>query len=120
MEYKKGSYVIGCVTGIEKYGIFVSLDEYYTGLIHISEISNSYIKNINSFVKIGDTIRARVMEVDEAEHHLKLSIKNVNYKNIHSRRTKIIETESGFLPLKNNLDRWIDEKKSIINKKLMK
>lgn len=120
MEYKKGSYVVGCVTGIEKYGIFINLDEYYTGLIHISEISNSYVKNINSFVKIGDTIRARIIEVNEEEHHLKLSIKNVNYKNIHSRRTKIIETESGFLPLKNNLDRWINEKKSIIDKKMQK
>ena len=118
MEYKKGNYVIGCVTGIEKYGIFVSLDEYYSGLIHISEVSNSFVKDISTFVNIGDTIRARVVEVDENEHHIKLSIKNVDYKNIHSRRTKIIETESGFLPLKNNLDRWINEKKSIIDKKI--
>ena len=38
-KYKVGKIVVGNVTGIEKYGIFVCLDDYYTGLIHISEIS---------------------------------------------------------------------------------
>ena len=42
-QYKKGEIVTGCVTGIEKYGIFVSLDEYYSGLIHISEISDFFV-----------------------------------------------------------------------------
>lgn len=120
MEYKKGNYVIGCVTGIENYGIFVSLDEYYSGLIHISEITDSYVRDINSFVKIGDTIRAKIVDVDENDHHIKLSIKNINYKNISSRRTKIIETESGFLPLENKLEVWIKEKISKINEKNVK
>ena len=44
-QYKKGEIVTGCVTGIEKYGIFVSLDDYYSGLIHISEISDFFVKN---------------------------------------------------------------------------
>ena len=44
-QYKKGEIVTGCVTGIEKYGIFVSLDDYYSGLIHISEISSFFVKN---------------------------------------------------------------------------
>ena len=39
-KYKVGSTVTGNVTGIEKYGAFVSLDDYYSGLIHISEISD--------------------------------------------------------------------------------
>ena len=37
-DYKKGKVVKATVTGIESYGVFVSLDEYYSGLIHISEI----------------------------------------------------------------------------------
>ena len=37
-RYKKGDVVTGVVTGIEKYGIFVGLDDYNSGLIHISEI----------------------------------------------------------------------------------
>ena len=46
-KYKVGSTVTGNVTGIEKYGAFVSLDDYYSGLIHISEISDGFVKDIN-------------------------------------------------------------------------
>ena len=69
------------VTGIESYGIFVSLDEYYSGLIHISEISDDYVRNINNYVKIGETIKVRVLEVDDDTFQLKLSIKNLDYRN---------------------------------------
>ena len=49
-KYFKNEVVEGCVTGIEKYGIFVTLDEYYSGLIHISEISDNFVRDINKFV----------------------------------------------------------------------
>lgn len=39
-DYKVGKIVKGTITGIQKYGIFVDLDNYYSGLIHISEISD--------------------------------------------------------------------------------
>ena len=55
-KYEKGEIVLGCVTGIEKYGIFVNLDEYYSGLIHISEVSSSFVRYIHDFVKLGETI----------------------------------------------------------------
>ena len=44
LKYDKGKIVTGQVTGIEKYGIFVSLDEFYSGLIHISEISDGFVR----------------------------------------------------------------------------
>ena len=66
-KYKIGEIVIGCVTGIEKYGIFVGLDEYYSGLIHISEISNSYVKNIHDYVKIGESIKVKIVEENERD-----------------------------------------------------
>ena len=49
-KYECGKIVTGCVTGVENYGIFVSLDEYYSGLIHISEISTKFVKDINDYV----------------------------------------------------------------------
>ena len=48
-KYYKNEIVEGCVTGIEKYGIFITLDEYYSGLIHISEISDGFVKDINKY-----------------------------------------------------------------------
>lgn len=45
-KFIKDEVVEGCVTGIEKYWIFVTLDEYYSGLIHISEISDGFVRDI--------------------------------------------------------------------------
>ena len=78
-KYENGKIVTGCVTGIENYGIFVSLDEYYSGLIHISEISYNYVKDINSYFKVGDLIFVEIIHVDNIEKKLKLSIKNITY-----------------------------------------
>lgn len=108
-KFKEGEVVEGLVTGIEQYGIFVSLDEYYSGLIHISEISDGFVKDVNNFVNIGETIKVRVLESDDEDFHVKLSIKNLNYR-INRNKTKIIETGSGFNVLKEHLPIWINEK----------
>lgn len=110
-KYKVGSIVYGTVTGIENYGVFVNLDDYYTGLIHISELSHNFVKDVNSFVNLGDTIRVKVIDVDDDTFHVKLSIKDINYKNSAPKRMKIEEVGSGFGILKDNLQKWIDEKK---------
>ena len=116
-NYKKGKIVKGVVTCIEPYGAFMSFDEYYTGLIHISEISNGFVRNINDFINVGDHIYVEILDVDEEENHLKLSIKNINYKiNGHYRRKRIIETPHGFDTLKQNLPIWIDNKLKKIEK----
>ena len=111
-KYSKNEVILGTVTGIEKYGIFVTLDEYYNGLIHISEISDGFVRNINNYVTIGETIKARILEVDEDGYQVKLSIKNLDYRISQDKKSGIIETGSGFDILKNNLNKWIEEKKN--------
>lgn len=108
-KYKENEIVEGLVTGIEQYGIFVSLDEYYSGLIHISEISDGFVKDVNNFVNIGETIKVRILECDDDNFHVKLSIKNLNYR-INRNKSKIIETGSGFEILRNSLPEWINER----------
>lgn len=115
-KYENGKIVTGCVTGIENYGIFVSLDEYYSGLIHISEISTKFVKDINDYVNIGETIRVKIVEKDEDNCHLKLSIKDIDYRVNSKRRNKIIETEKGFETLSIKLEDWIEEKYAEIEK----
>lgn len=115
-KYKKGDIVRVNVTGIESYGAFVNLDEYYKGLIHISEISDGFVKNINDYVKIGETIYAKVLDVREDENKVRLSIKNIRYRIKKRRRAEVRETTSKFEPLKNNLDKWINEKLEEIDK----
>lgn len=110
-KYEVGKVVKGTVTGITNYGIFLSLDEYYSGLIHISEISHGYVKDVNNFVKIGETIYVEVLEVDESEQHTKLSIKNINYRIEFplGKKRKIVETPLGFRTLARKLPQWVEE-----------
>ena len=115
-KYNKGKIVTGQVTGIEKYGIFVSLDEFYSGLIHISEISDGFVKNINDYVKVGETIRAVVVDTDEDNYHVKLSIKNINYKTRRRNSEQLVETRLGFKPLGDRLEGWINERLKKIKK----
>ena len=88
MKYENGKIIKGCVTGIESYGIFMSFD-----------------------VNIGETIRVKIIDTDHEHCQLKLSIKDINDRINNKRRTKIVETGTGFYCLKENLDRWIEEKK---------
>lgn len=117
-KYEKGKIIKGIVSGIESYGAFVKFDEFYTGLIHISEISHGFVKNITDYLNIGDTIYAEILEIDEQTTHLKLSIKNINYKPRKIKKNKrIIETKSGFKTLAYKLPKWIERSLDNIKKK---
>ena len=118
-KYEKGKVVKGTVTCIESYGAFVSFDEFYTGLIHISEVSRGFVKNITDFINVGDHIYVEILDIDDEEAHLKLSIKNIQYRmNGKPRRKRIAETQSGFSTLQSKLPIWIEEKlKTIENAK---
>ena len=77
-KYKVGDIIRGQIPGIEKYGAFVNVDPYYDGLIHISEIANGFVKNVSDYFKIGETVFCRVVDVDEDNLQLKLSIRNLD------------------------------------------
>ena len=89
---KVGKIVEGQITGVTKYGVFVSLEDNYVGMIHISEVSNKYIEDLNTIFKIGDLIKVKVLSIDENKLQVKLSIKKIGNKN----RRKGIE-ENGIL-----------------------
>lgn len=119
-KYSIGEIVLGCVTGIEKYGVFVNLDEYYSGLIHISEISSSFVRNIHDYVKLGETIKVKILEEDEKNHHVKLSIKDFDYRIGKKKNEKIVETVTGFTTLQTKLEEWVYKKYTKLNKKTQK
>ena len=118
-KYKCGEIITGYVTGIEKYGIFVNIDDKYDGLIHISEITSSYVRNINDYARVGEVIRAKVIE-EEKNNQIKLSIKDIDYRIMRKKSTKIEETEKGFSTLIIMLNKWIDEKIEEISEKIEK
>jgi len=106
---KVGDIVKGQITGITIYGVFVSLLDDYTGLVHISEVSDKFVKNLKTKFNIGDIINVKVMEIDELKSHVKLSIKQIDYK-VEPTLSKIPETGTGFKMLEDNLKKWTNEK----------
>lgn len=116
-KVKKSDIIKATVTGVQKYGAFVNTDD-YEGLIHISEISYGFVKNVNDYLKVGDNIFVEVVEVNEDDSHLKLSIKDIDYKKDGTRLKRMAETKSGFEPLKENLEIWINEKIKEITDKM--
>lgn len=104
---KVGKIVEGQITGVTKYGVFVSLEDNYVGMIHISEVSNKYIEDLNTLFKIGDLIKVKVLSIDEDKLQVKLSIKKVGNKN---KRKGIEEMGIGFTPLNEKMNEWIEER----------
>ncbi len=77
MPLEVGTIVEGVVTGVTNFGAFVSLPEGKTGLVHISEIADAYVKDVNDYVKKHDTIRVKILSVD-ASGKIGLSIKQAS------------------------------------------
>ncbi len=74
MELGVGSILEGKVTGITKFGAFVSLGENKSGLVHISEIANTYVNDIHEHLQEGQAVKVKVLAIDE-NGRINLSIK---------------------------------------------
>ena len=74
MEFGVGSVLEGKVTGITKFGAFVSLPEGKSGLVHISEIAYSYVNDVKDHLKEGQEVKVKVIGIDETGR-INLSIK---------------------------------------------
>ena len=66
MELSVGAILEGKVTGITKFGAFVSLPDGKSGMVHISEVANSFVNDINDFLKEGQAVRVKVIGIDGA------------------------------------------------------
>src|SRR5690606_30645329 len=65
MTIELGAKLEGKVTGITHFGAFVDLSGGVTGLVHISEIADNYVKDVNDHLKIGDVVTVKVINVDK-------------------------------------------------------
>ena len=74
MQVEVGAVLEGKVTGITKFGAFVDLGEGKTGMVHISEVASTYVKEIRDFITEGQTVKVKVLTVGE-DGKISLSIK---------------------------------------------
>ena len=76
MAIEVGSILEGKVTGIKSFGAFVALPEGKSGLVHISEVSNAFVQDINTVLHEGETVKVKVMSIAE-DGKIALSIKRL-------------------------------------------
>jgi S1 RNA binding domain protein len=79
MSIEVGSKLQGKVTGITNFGAFVEVEKGKTGLVHISEVADKYVKDINDHLSVGDTVEVKVINV-EKDGKIGLSIKKAKDK----------------------------------------
>lgn len=111
-----GNKLEGKVTGITHFGAFVELSDGVTGLVHISEIANQYVKDINDFLKVNDIVTVKVINVEE-NGKIGLSIKQAQEENVKPRFSRrkdnledkiskfLRESEDRLMSLKRQMDK---------------
>jgi S1 RNA binding domain protein len=113
MSIEVGSKLQGKVTGITNFGAFVELEKGKTGLVHISEVADNYVKDINEHLTVGDEIKVKVINV-EKDGKIGLSIKKAKERQVRQRptweRTENFESKMNRF-LKDSEDRLASLKK---------
>lgn len=76
MSLEVGTIVEGKVTGITNFGAFVELSNGQTGLVHISEVADAYVEDINDYLKEQEVVKVKIINIRDGK--IGLSIKQVN------------------------------------------
>ena len=74
-DLKEGMVLTGTVRNVIDFGAFVDIGVKYDGLVHISEMSEKFIKNPSDIVSVGDNVKVRVISIDTNRHKVALSMK---------------------------------------------
>lgn len=74
-KFEVGQIIEGTVTGVKPFGAFVALDSQTQGLVHISHVTHGFLENIADAVKVGDTVKVKILSIDAETKKISLSIK---------------------------------------------
>lgn len=74
-KHPVGSVTKGKVVSIVPFGVFVEIEPHIEGLVHVSEVAHTFVKDINEVVKVGDEVEVKVLNYDETNRKINLSIK---------------------------------------------
>ncbi len=114
MQFEVGSILTGKVTGITKFGAFVELEGGKTGMVHISEVAATYVKEITDHLSVGQEVKVRVLTIGDDgkislsikkaveqpaggrsdQHHSQRPHHNNGYRNDYSKGTRSAGSES--------------------------
>ncbi len=114
MEIKVDDILIGKVNQIRPYALFLTFENGQRGLLHISELSDKYIRDIEKYGSIGDEIKVKVLSIDPSNGFLRVSYKAIpeaERYNSHdeSKQLSAQFDEADFHDLEEKLPEWISE-----------
>lgn len=109
--FKVGEVVSGKIAGIQSYGAFVALDNSTQGLVHISEITHGFVKDIHDFLEVGQEVKVKILDIDEEKNKISLSIRATEEapKEQPAKKKSVSsnENDEGFNTLRDKLEEWI-------------
>lgn len=113
-----GQVLEGKVTGIQPYGAFVAINDKVQGLVHISEITHGYVKDVNDYLSLDDEVKVKIIDIDEDSGKVSLSIRATEEppkKQPKQKRSSSTfsshqgDQNEGFNTLKAKLQEWIKQ-----------
>ncbi|SEO72132.1 general stress protein 13 [Amphibacillus marinus] len=111
----EGQVLTGKVTGVQPYGAFVALSDEVQGLVHISEVTHGFVKDINEFLTVGDEVNVKILSIDEEKNKYSLSIRATEEAPKQTEKPKQTKQshnqteEPGFNTLKDKLSEWLKQ-----------
>ena len=113
MKHEVGEYLIGTVYNVKPYALFLRFEDDSEGLLHISEICDSYIRDIEKYGVIGDQMKVVVISIDPSNGFLRVSFKRVPKEESFTTHNNSIRkapesNKSDFAPLEEKLPEWIN------------
>ena len=90
-----GAIFSGKITAVQKFGAFVEIGAFTVGLVHISQISSTYIKNIQDAVSVGQEVKVKVLKVDEKAGRISLSMRETESGQIQQSEDTVSASSPG-------------------------
>lgn len=90
-----GAIFSGKITAVQKFGAFVEIGAFTVGLVHISQISSTYIKNIQDAVSVGQEVKVKVLKVDEKAGRISLSMRETGFEQIQQSEDSVSASSPG-------------------------
>ena len=114
MNYQVGQLIVGKVYNVKPYALFMSFEGGATGLLHISEISDSFVRDIEKYGSIGDEIKVKVLSIDPQNGFLRVSYKAIPEEERYNTHDESVHhftqfDEADFHDLEAKLPEWISE-----------
>ena len=106
MQLSVGTVVEGTVSKITNFGAFINIHGGGSGMVHISEIANTYVKDINDHLKVGDPVKAKVVAINE-NNKIALSIKALLPSEPQPRNIRSRECPNGNKPVKSGNNTYV-------------